>query len=194
MELLLLLLAIVIGVGALSSFAVGWRALKQGMAYDGSYAAMLYLLAINLCEPLINVILIGGCVWQIDKIHSRLLFHSLLFELLGIENMALTLSAPMAVLLAPAIGLFFHQTRYRRLSAQLLGLGLVRWSINMIIFGLTFDSTGSAETDALLLVFGLVTIGTAVLGFSAVWGGRVLRDQLAQPLGGEPQTGVVQAG
>ena len=191
---LLLLLVIVIGLGALFSFGAGWNALKQGMAYDGSYAAMLYLLAINLCEPLINMLLIGGFVWQMDKIHSRLPFDFLLFDLFGVDSMAFTITAPMAILLAPAIGSFFHEARYRRLSAQLLGLGLVRWMINMIIFGLTFSSSGAVGLEPLPLVLGLILIGTGVLWFWAVRGDRLLGDQLAQPLRGEAQSGVVQPG
>ena len=80
------------------AFAHGIQALIRSMRGTGAYAATLYFLALNLCEPLVNSLLIPFLISRTPS-----------FRIDGASTVAssIIVSMPMGVLLIPAIGLLF---------------------------------------------------------------------------------------
>jgi hypothetical protein len=145
--------------GLIWSFVVGARASQTHGWSHRSFKATRRFLALNLCEPLINVMVIpvlalGAAFWRFES--------------------PLLITAPMAVLLAPAIGLWFKDPFYRDQSARILKLGLARWLLNLAIFQ---SLVGDWAWFALLGI----PLATGLLWYSIRWGERLLDGPLAAP-------------
>lgn len=188
MAALLILWIIVVVVGALYGLVIGLRAFGRGLRYDDQYAYTLHFLAINVCEPIISMSLILGFLMfgGLSVSNSSL---NVVGAWLGSATewfAPLLITAPMTVLLSPAIGLFFSQRRYRRLSVQILWLGLLRWGINLLVFYLLIALEGAGVLPAILLVLG----GTVVLWLSVLWAQDQLNGALHEPESGVAQTAI----
>jgi hypothetical protein len=156
-----LLFVVLIIIGAIYAFVTGCRAFRRGSRYHGYHRHTLYFLGLNLCEPLINIVLIPLFLGSISE------------PSLG----PVVASAPMIILLIPGLGIFFRDRVYRNLSLRILLLGILRWVIVVAIF----YTVWSEPTGAMALFVGLLLLGTGLLWFSAIWGTGLLPEALAEP-------------
>src|SRR5262245_4498185 len=160
--LLLILLAGPVLIGIIYAFVVGVRALDWQSWHPLEFKLTRCFLALNLCEPAINAVLI-----------AILYFHQGPAD----TAMPLRLSAPMAVLLVPALGLWFSDRFYREKSISILLLGAGRWALNVVIFG----AVGAIDTGGFWLGLLAFILGTVLLWRSLLWGQAQLRSSLAGP-------------
>jgi hypothetical protein len=145
--------------GLIWSFVVGARAFQTHGWSHRYFKTTRHFLALNLCEPLINTMVVGAL--------------ALGEALWGIQS-SLLITAPMMVLLVPAIGLWFNDRFYRDQSTRILRLGLARWLLNLAIFQ-------SLVGDwAWFMLLG-IPLATGLLWYSARWGQRLLDGPLATP-------------
>lgn len=130
----------------LAALAVGCRAAAIARRCADEPAWALWLIALNLLEPPLNTLLI---------------------PLLSSAGRApgapaqLWTTLPMAVLLAPALGLRFRDAACRQVAWALLGLGGLRWLITLAIYQTAGD-------------LALIGLGMFALWGSVIWGGAVL--------------------
>jgi hypothetical protein len=147
-------------IALLYGFSLGVRAFRISCGHRGEYTSTLRFLAINLCEPLVNTVLV-----------------TLLATRSGASPIALWLcTVPMAVLLIPARGLAFSDPFYRDQSRQILRRGLWRWGLNLLVFAGALGGGLLIGTGALGLL-----IGTIMLWFHVVAGRDQLDHDLATP-------------
>ncbi|MBC8077999.1 MAG: serine/threonine protein kinase, partial [Chloroflexales bacterium] len=148
--------------GSLAAFNYSLKALPPSGS-GGEFATTRRFLALNMCEPPINffVVPILGAMTNSGRWGHDLLLVGLHF------------TWPMAVLLIPALGLFFRDSLYRKLSLKILLLGLGRWGINFLIFGL-MSGTPSVS-------FFLILIGCGLFAYSIRWGHNQLNGLLEYP-------------
>lgn len=156
----LLLCFVVVISGALYAFHVGLTAYNMSEKYEGQRAVTMIFLGINLCEPLINTFIIGFFI-SVSLAAAR-----------GMSTThALLLTSPMAVLLIPAFGIFFHP-EYRSVCMKLLMVGFIRWMITAYLLIGTLGRgyiLSRGENFWLVLIAGFI-----VLWASAIWGKNVL--------------------
>ena len=145
--------------GLIWSFVVGARAFQTHGWSHRSFKATRRFLALNLCEPMINVMVVGAVA--LGAVFG------------GIES-PLLITAPMAVLLVPALGLWFNEPFYRDQSARILMVGLARWALNALIF------QSLAGDWSWFVLLGL-PLATGLLWYSTRWGERLLDGPLAAP-------------
>lgn len=136
-------------VALIQSFIQGWLAFGRSRSYNGELAATLRFLGLNLCEPLVNIVLVI-VLWRLFGNRSPLLY-----------------TAPMAVLLVPAIGLWFTDHNYRELCFKLCGWGSARWGLNIVIFSLLYS-------NVVPILFLMIPLAIALLWFSYSWGKQQL--------------------
>src|SRR5262245_41306060 len=105
---LALLWFVATAVALIWSFVVGTRAFQTHGWSHRYFKATRRFLALNLCEPLINVMVVGVLA---------------LGAAFGAIESPFLITAPMAVLLVPALGLWFNEPFYRAQSARILMLG-----------------------------------------------------------------------
>jgi hypothetical protein len=149
--------------------AGGLRAGLKALPPSGSsseFAATRRFLALNLCEAPVNIIVIPllAFLMRAGPFRGDPLYTGLAY------------TWPMAVLLVPAFGLFFQSRLYRTLSLKILLLGLGRWAINLLIFGLM----GVRDIGPGLAMI-LIVVGCALLIYSFIWGRQWLNDELEYP-------------
>lgn len=180
-DVLLMFLAGVIVVGALGCFVVGCCALRRARRSTDEQASTLYLLALNLCEPLINIAVITTFASNVDSLLLGLPFEHYLYALIYSPLQSILLTSPMAVLLLPAMGLFFRERRYRRLSGWLFGLGSLRWALNILIFVIAVGDNSRRVFGVEPLAMGLIGAGTGILWLSGIWGKHLLDHSLRAP-------------
>ncbi len=98
------------------AFLLGCKALLRSRQVRGEAAQVLRLLALCMCEPLINSLVVSFffLVWLVLT-GGR--------DFLGL----LLITSPKAVLLLPMLGIFFRSHHYRTISFNLLCLGLLQW-------------------------------------------------------------------
>jgi hypothetical protein len=151
--------------GVACGLRLGLKALPPAGSV-GEFAATRRFLALNLCEAPVNIIAIPllAFLTRIEPLRGDLLFTGLSY------------TWPMAVLLAPALGLFFQSRLYRALSLKILLLGLGRWAINIAVFG-----SMAAGSDVAGIAMILVLVGCTLLIYSYIWGRQWLNDQLEYP-------------
>src|SRR5262245_3873457 len=168
MDGLFFLLMIVLAMGLFAwmvysvvyAFSQGRAAFQKSRHASGEYALTLRLLGVNLCEPLVNGILITCLLYNFSHYPFstwRFAFNTL----------------PMAVLLLPLWGLRCKNPLYWNLNLQILGLGLARWAVTLLIF-LLMEVTG-------LVILLLIPFGTLLLFDCCRWGHRQLIGALALP-------------
>src|SRR5687767_11110543 len=123
-----LFVVILLGIAgsAIAGLVYGLRAGLKALPPAGSvgeFAATRRFLALNLCEAPVNILLIPFLAIALRNAS------------LGRDVLAsgLAFTWPMAVLLVPALGLFFQHRLYRTLSLKILLLGLGRWAINLLV-------------------------------------------------------------
>src|SRR6266511_2936446 len=114
---LLLILGSPVFGGLLYGFYVGARAFAASWGQHGPHMITLRFLALNLCEPLVNSVIVTMLLLRAG---------------LGLPA-ALFCTAPMAVLLLPALGLGFADPFYRDQCRQILRRGMLRWGTNLVI-------------------------------------------------------------
>ena len=147
------------------SFALGLQVVRVGRRRAGDHATTLYFLALNLCEPLVTVVVALARTFLLPRaLDDSQPFRTALFTTL-----------PMAILLVPAAGLFFRVPLYRGRSLQILLLGLLRWGT---AFGVVYFLNVPAYElgPAVLLVFAAL----GLLWFSVMWCQHQLRGPLAE--------------
>ena len=167
--LLLILLGGPVLIGIIYAFVVGVRALDWQSWHPLEFKLTRCFLALNLCEPAINAVLIA-------ILYSHQWSPSL--------AMPLRVTAPMAVLLVPALGLWFSDRLYREKSISLLLLGAGRWALNLVIFG----AVGVVDAGGFWLGLLAFILGTVLLWRSLLWGQAQLRGSLAAPPRTIPQS------
>lgn len=155
-----LLLFVFLAVCIIKAAILGWRALWCSRGQRGPYAQTLRLLAINLWEPTVNIFLVSLLAIPALEARSAAAF--------------LWATAPMAVLLLPALGLWFRDRFYRVIALRLLGLGLMRWALCVV--NLWLISTSFAP---IMLVSVPFAIGA--LFYSLHVGDNLLKHDLAAP-------------
>jgi len=154
----ILLSAIVIFASLLVAFWVGVRAFSRTGTSHRAYALTLGFLGLCLCEPLVSAILVA-------------LLGAWMFSTNNFGN-PLPMTAPMAVLLLPALGLAFDDPFYRRKCLQIALLGVARWA------AIALFVVGIHERQALIVILTpIVAIG--LLWWAIVWARRQLKGALA---------------
>jgi hypothetical protein len=173
MEFLIGLLVLAVAIGAIYAFVIGCRAINRGLKHEDEYAYTLYLLGINACEPLVNIVVIPGAFsasWQ-----GMWAFLNVPFNIAD-SLLPLLVTLPMSILLTAVFGLFFRERFYRSRSQRLLALGIARWGVTIFTFVAAFwwESVGWAT----LSILG----GTVLLWYSAIWAHGQLNRELHAPL------------
>lgn len=156
------------------SFKRGLQALDLARRLHGPYSTTMFFLAVNLCEPLINTVAVG-------LILTRIGFDR------AIESPFLV-TAPMAVLLLPALGITIRNPLYRSRSLRILWLGVGRWAVNVLIFTLV-------DTPAYVLLLLLIPLSIGLLWKVAHWGENEISDARAvlPPIASPPPAAALQA-
>ena len=163
--IVLLLLLGGLTAGIVFTLRVGMKALPPSGS-SGEFVAVRRFLALNLCEPALNIVVVPVVAYVAitHAWHGNVLYTGLAF------------TWPMAVLLVPALGLRFRDPLYRAASLKILALGLGRWFITALIFGLGGRSDGGMSVALLLFL-----VGCGLLIYSFVWGHGQLTGPLEDP-------------
>lgn len=142
------------------AFNLGWGALKLSRqpALPAAVARSLRWMALNLCEPMVNVLLIGGMlIGRIDDtIGSGGPFSDWGDPALWGELAAV--AWPLLVLAAPIAGIASRHALARRIALETAALGLLRAAVTVATF-----------INPLLVVVGL-----ALLVGCCLWGEKWL--------------------
>jgi hypothetical protein len=143
--------------GLVFSCVHGLRALSLSRRHSGERGLTLRFLALSLCEPLVNSIII-----------SMLLLPAMLLP----GSLAIILvTLPMVMLLLPMGGVNFPPP-YQHINRHLFRLGLLRWGTAALFFYLGFTGSFLAVAPMLLQV--------ALLWHTIRWGSRQI-SMLAAP-------------
>jgi hypothetical protein len=137
--------------GVVYAFVQGLRALGESRRRKGELARTLRFLALHLCEPLVNTVLI-----------SLLLIPTAVLPFKALA--AVLITAPKAVLLLPAQGTRFSTPALRDVNYSLVGLGVARWIVAMLTFQLAFHGN--------ILAFLPFLLGIGLLWYSIRWGAK----------------------
>ena len=149
---LLLSLAWVALVEAVYAFSIGIRIAAEEQYLSLPAAITSSFLVINLCEPLINMILLT----YIGLGSERALIEQPIAR-------SLWLTTPMIVIVfLPITGLLLGEPYYRKKSLRILILGLARWPIAFI----AWVSVGTFQSSPLLLIMPSLMF---LLGFKVLW-------------------------
>lgn len=146
----------VVLVIALYMFALGVRAWWRGRQRYAASGRILSLLALNLCEPLIGIVLV------------------ILFALTDIpwsnSNLwtAWALTAPMLLMCAPIIYLRSRDQLYSTRSKPLLALSLARWAITFVLVLSMFSFP--------IVPFALCLLNIGLLCYAAFRGRRIFHE------------------
>ena len=140
-------------IGLIFSLRVGLRAIRFESEYQITKAALRWI-ALNLCEPFVNFILIA-LMTIVDFQQS---------DYINVWDATLR-TLPMIVLLLPAIDLLAENPIQRRIASSALKFGIARWVVTILI-----QTSISPRQGNLATVFFYLVIGTVLLWASAFWG------------------------
>lgn len=157
--IVLIVLTAPIWIVLIFSLRVGLRALRFEPEHQITKAALRWI-ALNLCEPFVNFILIG----LITFVHLQQSGYSIT----AWDSTLRTL--PMIVLLLPALDLRAEHPIQRSIAAYALRFGIARWVFTSFIH----LSMSNGQMNFMTLFF-LIVIGTVLLWASAWWGSAHLR-------------------
>ena len=150
----LLILTTPIWLGLIAAFYWGLRALRHKPEHLSTKASLRWI-ALNLCEPLVNFILIGVIAYANIQV-----------PVWG----AVLRTLPMMVLLLPAIDLAAAHPLQRRIATQALKYGGARWLVTIAIH---VAASGVPSFEALII---LLIGGTFLLWASFLWGQGLLEE------------------
>jgi hypothetical protein len=141
---------------------IGLRAWRAASHEQGERVYVLRFVALNMCEPIVNTVLVTG----------------LLFAGGGLRDLQLQpalATLPMALLLIPALGLRFSDADLRQCSGRILLLGMGRWLANAFAL-----QAMPWNMEVLIVVLPLISIGLLI--YAAFWADGELNGLVLRPL------------
>lgn len=138
---------------AIYAFIIGIRIALDKQVLSIPAAITHNFLVINLCEPLVNTILITYIGL------SPSYRHALAEQPL---RSAIELAVPMLILCLPLGGLLLRETYYRKKCLQLFVLGMARWPIVVVAWA----SSNIFDSSLLGLIIPILMF---LLGFKVLW-------------------------
>jgi hypothetical protein len=155
------------GLAGLAGLFVAFRAFGMAGQATGEEQGLYYLLALHLGEPAATVL------WMAFGFRSLSLLLSDLSS--SPAFLALVLTAPMAILLIPAVALRWPPSSYRSSALGTLILGVLRWAGSFALI-CSLDAIDVARDN--LGVAGIIAaVGTALLWFCVIRVHWILRKQ-----------------